>query len=191
MTITITKEIIQKICPTATNLDLIVPQLNQYCQQYKIDTPNRVAMFLSQCIHESGGFRFLKEIWGNTKWQLKYENNIGLGNINPGDGKKFMGRGCIQCTGRSNYQSFANWIKDPLIMEQPELLSTKYPVLSAIWFWTINNLNAYADADDIIGCTKRVNGSQMLGLAERMEYYKKGKQLLSQPIPINKTKEKK
>src|SRR5713226_5275188 len=94
-TIIITNDQILKAYPTASKLDLIIPELNTLCQQYHIDTPNRVAMFLSQCLHESGGFVYMKEIWGPTAWQIKYENNLDLGNTNPGDGKLFLGRGLI------------------------------------------------------------------------------------------------
>lgn len=159
------------------NTDDIIDQLNQLCEQYNINSTNRVAMFVAQCLHESGGFRYLSELWGPTAWQKKYENHVGLGNTQPGDGSKFRGRGLIQLTGRKNYQAFADWVDDQSIMEIPSAVaSPKYAVLSAIWFWTVNNLNQYADNDDIAGCTRRVNGKQMLGLQERTNYYEALKQ---------------
>lgn len=172
MSIIITAEKVIKACPTAKKLDLLVPELNSLCQQYNINTVNRVSMFLAQCLHESGGFRWLQEIWGPTQWQIKYEGHIKLGNTQPGDGKLFMGRGLIQLTGRSNYQKFANWIQDSQIMITPAIVAEpKYAVLSAIYYWVVNDLNRFADTDDIKGCTKAVNGARMLGLEERTKYY--------------------
>ena len=177
--ITITNANIQKVYSTAKKLDLIVPQLNELCKKYNIDTTNRLSMFIAQCLHESAGFLYLKEIWGNTKWQIAYENNIKLGNINPGDGKLFMGRGLIQLTGRSNYTKFSKWAGNPEIINTPSLVETpEFAVLSAIWFWDSNNLNKFADNDDIEGCTKAVNGKAMLGLNERSDYYSKLKKIL-------------
>jgi len=172
--ITITKEMILKTCPSATKLDLLLPEINELCQKYNINTINRIAMFLAQCLHESGGFKYLKEIWGNppTAWQVKYEGHVGLGNTQPGDGKLFMGRGLVQLTGRKNYQAFADWVNNPEIMKNPALVSEpKYAILSAIYYFTINNLNKFSDKDDIVGCTKAINGKKMLGLEERKKYY--------------------
>ncbi len=168
----ITADQILHACPTAQNLDVLVPEINDGCAQHDISTPDRLAMFVAQCLHESGGFRYMHEIWGPTSWQLKYENNAGLGNNQPGDGHRFMGRGLIQLTGRSNYERFADWAADQSILTTPEIVAEpEYAVLSAIYFWTVNNLNAYADAQDIQGCTRRINGRQMLGLEERTRYY--------------------
>jgi len=175
----ITAEILKKIYPQITKPERFVEDLNTCFAKYEINTVNRQAMFLAQCLHESGGFRFTKEIWGPTIWQVKYENHKGLGNAQPGDGKKFMGRGLIQVTGRHNYTKFSTWIGDATILEQPELLETKYAIYSAIWFWTTNKLNKFADADDIQGCTRAVNGKAMLGLAERTRFYLTAKQLLN------------
>ncbi|OYV94720.1 MAG: hypothetical protein B7Z68_07550 [Acidobacteria bacterium 21-70-11] len=83
-----------------------------------------------------------------------------------------MGRGLIQLTGRANYERFADWANDQSILSTPEIVAEpEYAVLSAIYFWTVNNLNAYADAQDIQGSTRRINGRQMLGLEERTRYY--------------------
>jgi putative chitinase len=150
-------------------------------EAYGIDTVNRQAMFLAQCLHETAGFKYLKEIWGNppTIWQQRYEGHLGLGNNRIGDGKKFLGRGLIQCTGRKNYQAFADWMNDQSIMDRPEQLQEPgTALLSAIWFWTRNNLNACADEENIVKCTRIVNGSQMLGLEERKKYYERGKEIL-------------
>lgn len=166
--------------PKVKKLDIILPELNELCKKYNINTKNRIAMFIAQCLHESAGFLFLKEIWGNTKWQVAYEGNLKLGNIKKGDGRLFMGRGLIQLTGRNNYTLFSKWANDVEIINNPSIVETpKYAVLSAIWFWDSNNLNKFADADDIIGCTKAVNGKAMLGLTERTLFYNKLKSALN------------
>ncbi len=153
--------------------------LTELLPKYEINTIQRQAMFLAQCLHESAGFKYVKEIWGPNKWQLKYEGHKGLGNTQPGDGRRYMGRGLIQVTGRTNVTAFANWVGDKTIIDDPSIIEQKNnAVLSAIWFWTINKLNHYADNDDIIGCTKKVNGSHMLGLEERTRYYETGKTVL-------------
>lgn len=173
-----TADNLKHICPSVKNPEDWAYMLTGVLETYHIDTPNRKAMFLAQCLHETGGFKFLKEIWGPTKWQKLYEGHVGLGNTQPGDGKKFLGRGLIQCTGRSNYQAFADWCKDQTIMDKPELLEEMgYALLSAIWYWEKNNLNRFADQNDIEKCTRTVNGKQMLGLEERRKYYELGKQI--------------
>lgn len=167
-----TLQAIKNVYPKAMRLEIIVPLIDKYLAQYKMDTVNRKSMFLAQCLLESGGFRYLKEIWGDTVWQKRYEGHKGLGNTQPGDGKRFMGRGLIQLTGRKNYQAFANWLNDSSVMQDPEVVARPdYAVLSAIWFWTSNNLNKFADADDIKGCTRVINGKAMLHLDLRTKYY--------------------
>lgn len=173
-------EWLTSICPTVKDANNWAAVMTDLLESYDINTVNRQAMFLAQCLHETGGFKFLKELWGPTKWQEKYEGHKGLGNTQPGDGKKFLGRGFIQCTGRTNYQAFSDWVKDPSIMEDPSQLSLgNYAVLSAIWFWQKNNLNKFADADNIEGCTRVINGPGMLGLEERKRYYDLGKQYIT------------
>ncbi len=168
-----------KICPTVKNPDKWSVLLTMAFEDYEIDTKNRQAMFLAQTLHESGGFKFLREIWGPTPWQVKYEGHAGLGNTQVGDGKKFMGRGLIQLTGRYNYQRFSEWIGNPEILDHPELVEEPaMAIISAIWFWIKKDLNKYADSDNIEGCTKVVNGSKMLGLEERRKYYERGKVVL-------------
>lgn len=171
------------ICPSIKEPEYWASLMEGVLESYEINTVNRKAMFLAQCLHESGGFKFLKEIWGPTAWQIKYEGHKGLGNTQPGDGKKFMGRGLIQLTGRANYQAFSDWIKMPDVMNHPEQVEEKsMALLSAIWFWSKNNLNKFADSDNIEGCTKAVNGSKMLGLEERKQYYERGKKILGVSI---------
>jgi predicted chitinase len=95
-----------------------------------------------------------------------------------GDGWKYRGRGLIQLTGRSNYQAFAEWVGDPRIMDDPDLVATEYAVHSAVFFWDRNNLNRLADRDDVVALTRRVNGGEN-GLAHRRELLNKANGLLA------------
>src|SRR4051812_35649614 len=72
---------------------------------YDVNTPKRAAMFLAQVSHESGRFQWVRELWGPTPAQTRYEGRADLGNLRPGDGRRYLGRGPIQVTGRSNYAS--------------------------------------------------------------------------------------
>ncbi len=181
---TLTIQQLRHICPAVKNPEQFIPALNAAFGAYaELATPQAQAMFLAQCLHESGGFKFLKEIWGPTAWQKKYEGHAGLGNTRPGDGKKFMGRGLIQITGRDNYTKFDTWICNRRadaagIVDHPERLEDPdMAVLSAVWFWVSNKLDRYAG--NIEGCTRRVNGPKMLGLEERKAYYRRGLEVLA------------
>lgn len=132
---------------------------------YHVNTPLRIAHFMAQISHESGGFKYLKEL-GNNDYFKKYEGRKDLGNLNEGDGLKFKGRGFIQITGRANYTVLA---KDARIdcLNNPELLEQEpNAMISALWFWNKNKLNDLADKDDCKSITKKINGGYN-GLAER------------------------
>lgn len=176
----LTPEILVAACPNVKNAQQFCDIINiNGIELAELNTPERLAMFTAQTLHESGGWKYVREIWGPTDWQKKYEGHKGLGNTEPGDGVKFKGRGLIQLTGRSNYQKFSNWIKDPSIMDHPELVEApKYAVESACWFWASNNLNDLVP--DIKKVTKRINGAKMLGLEERTKYYNKLLELLQE-----------
>jgi putative chitinase len=160
-------------------------------EKYDISTPKRQAYFIGQCMHESGGFKQLKEnlnysakglmaTWPSRFPDMdtaeKYERNPEkiankvysgrMGNTEDGDGAKYIGRGLIQLTGKENYANCGNAIGVDLVAN-PDLLSTpKYAALSAGWFWNRKGLNALADADDIDTITKRINGG-LIGIADR------------------------
>jgi putative chitinase len=144
---------------------------------YHINTPLRLAHFLAQIEHESGGFKYLTEL-GSKSYFEKYEGRKDLGNTQKGDGYKFRGRGYIQVTGRYNYTALS---KDTRIdfVNNPDLLATEVnAIVSACWFWSKKNLNALADKDDLIGITKRVNGGTN-GLEDRRKKLDKWKKLLN------------
>lgn len=147
----------------------------------KITGVMREAAFLAQLAHESSELQYNREIWGPTSWQEKYEGHKGLGNVITGDGKRFLGRGLIQLTGRFNYQKCSRALfKDLRLLDNPEILENpEYSALSATWYWIERKINAPADIGDFQGVTKLINPG-LLGQAHRMAYYKKALALLTQ-----------
>lgn len=142
-----------------------------------IDTPARAAAFLAQIAHESGQLRLLSEVWGPTPAQRRYEGRADLGNVERGDGKRFLGRGLIQVTGRKNYL-LCGFALDLDLIAHPELLERPdHAAASACWFWQSNSLNRYADAGDFVGLTRRINGGT-LGIAERRAFWVRAKTAL-------------
>lgn len=170
----LTLDSLLKISPgtPAKRMEPFVAPLNEYLPKYGIDTAVEVASFLSQVLHESGGFRWMKEIWGPSKAQKGYEGRTDLGNTEPGDGKKFAGRGPLQITGRENFTKMSmEMFGDLRLLETPELLSTPiYGVWSACIFWKWKNMDAVDDDNSIAVETKRTNGGYN-GLDDRQRYF--------------------
>jgi len=181
-------------------IDSFIDPLNKTCEKFDINTPERVAMFMAQVGHESGGLNHVEE---NLNYRaetlsrvfpkyfrendpedyahnpekianLVYSNRMGNGDEDSGDGYKFHGRGLIQLTGRSNYESFAEDLSMELDEAVEYLKTPEGAAMSAGWFWNKNNLNHYADNEDVVGATKRINGGT-IGLAERKELYEEAK----------------
>ena len=171
--------------------------LNAILPEYGINTPERVAAFIAQCAHESGGFKFLKE---NLNYKAEsllkvfpkyfktldearayekrpekiankiYGNRMGNGDEASGDGFRYCGRGLIQLTGKENYSWFAASLEIP-VEEASEYLETfEGAVQSACWFWEENKLNQWADKKDILTLTKRINGGT-IGLDDRIKHF--------------------
>lgn len=136
--------------------------LNASMAEFGIDTPERQAAYLAQIGHESGGFRWMEEIWGPTDAQKRYEPPSDLarklGNTQPGDGKRFKGRGPIQCTGRFNYRKYGGLLG--LDLEQfPSLLDDPVNACRvSACYWKVNGCNELADAGDFVAITRRING---------------------------------
>jgi putative chitinase len=131
--------------------------LSEKMAAYAIDTPLRMAHFLAQVGHESGELRYCEEIASGDA----YEGRKDLGNTQPGDGRRFKGRGLIQLTGRANYSAYSKARGIDYTTDQgAELLAgdPETAVDVACWFWTTHKLNALADKDDITTITKRING---------------------------------
>ena len=143
-----------------------------------LNEPAVLAQFLAQVEHESGGFRHVREIWGPTKAQRGYEGRVDLGNTQPGDGKRFMGRDVIQTTGRENYRALTAWVrkafgakvdfeKTPEALESPDWLG-----ISAIWYFLVarKDMIRYCREGNNEMVTRRVNGG-LNGYADRLERY--------------------
>lgn len=202
---------------TLTQLKQLLPK-NPYVQQwhnaleqllpeYEINTPQRIAAFIAQCAHESGGFTALKENLNYKAATLRkifpkyfpdedtaqhyanlpnkqqaiankvYANRMGNGDENSGDGFRYCGRGLIQLTGKDNYTWFAASLSIP-VEEASEYLQTfEGAAQSACWFWETNKLNQWADKDDILTLTKRINGGT-IGLEDRIKHYEHAKHVL-------------
>lgn len=169
----ITKQTLKRIMPHASdkNIRKYLPYLNEVMQMFEIDTTIRQCHFLAQLAVESGSLAYVREIASGEA----YEGRKDLGNIHPGDGPKYKGRGLIQLTGRSNYLRFQDWLSLNLstsynIMLRPELLEEPYlAVLVAGWYWEVRNINVLADHDNVVMVTERVNGGRN-GLKERIDF---------------------
>ncbi len=139
---------------------------------YDIESPYRLSAFLGQILHESGYLRYVREIWGPTPAQQRYEGRKDLGNTQPGDGKRLLRRGLIQVTGRANYAAMSkqlgiNLVKNPELLERPDLAA-----ISAAHFWSDKGLNKLADELRFRDITRKINGGYN-GLLERQAIYNK------------------
>lgn len=169
----ITEQQLLQILPNAgRNAGAFVPALNTAMNHYGIVGAARVAAFIAQIGHESGQLRWVREIWGPTAQQLKYEGRADLGNTEKGDGSKYRGRGLIQVTGRVNYKACGEALGLDLI-NNPELLELpQHAAMSAAWFWSTRGLNTLADQGEFVKITRRINGG-VNGLADRQALYEK------------------
>lgn len=152
------------------------PLISEAMNLAQCTTRDRQACFLAQVGHESVRLRHVREIWGPTKQQQRYEPTTTLsrrlGNTEPGDGARYMGRGLLQITGRANYAMTTVRMRDwagevPDFEQEPARLeSRRWAALSAGLFWRVNKLNRWVDAQDFAELTRRVNGGYN-GLADR------------------------
>jgi len=143
-----------------------LPHLLAAMEKYSINTPQRVAHFIAQIAHESGRFAYVRELWGPTPAQLKYEGRADLGNSEPGDGFRFRGRGLLQITGRANYRVCGDALGIPLLLNPEVLERPDVAALASAWWWQAHGLNALADSGDIVRATKKINGGTN-GIDER------------------------
>ncbi|KMN12213.1 chitinase [Pseudomonas weihenstephanensis] len=156
---------------------VFAPVLNTAMNRYQIVGTQRVAAFIAQIGHESGQLKYMREIWGPTAAQARYEGRADLGNTHPGDGSTFRGRGLIQITGRSNYKTCGEALGLDLIT-QPELLEKpQHACMSAAWFWATRGLNTLADEGKFDTITSRINGG-LNGLADRQALYARALKVL-------------
>lgn len=185
--------------------DNVIAQIPEVIQKFGFDTPVKLSHFLAQCGHESGGFRLTTE---NLNYSAKgllavfkkyfpdpgkatlyerkpekianlvYGNRMGNGPEVSGDGYRYRGRGYIQLTGKNNYAEFDKVVAEN-ILQHPDLVATKYPLLSAAWFFHRNCIGRCKDATDasVLSVTKCVNGGT-IGLADRQKHFKEYYNLL-------------
>ena len=193
----LTRAQLAQLIPGNPYVDYWYSAMERCLPDYDINTPQRIAMFVAQCAHESGNFRVLKEnlnyraeslmkVWPRHFPSLDvakqyahnqeaiankaYANRMGNGPEESGDGWRYCGRGLIQLTGKIDYQNFAMSIETP-VEEIPAYLGTfEGAVQSACWFWEANNLNAPSDNGDVLTVTKKINGGT-IGLADRQKHY--------------------
>jgi putative chitinase len=150
---------------------------------YGIDTPVRQAAFLAQIGHESGGLKHLKEVWGPTDAQERYEGRKDLGNTQPGDGERFCGHGLIQTTGRHNHALVRDRLRlrfddVPDFEQHPEeLMDTQWASLSACDYWDMKHLNEIADTGDFELVTRKINGG-LNGYEDRLDRWNYAKKAL-------------
>ena len=174
-------------------------------EKYEINTPERQAAFLGQCMHESGNFKYLEEnlnysadrlcaVWPsrfpNAEMAAPYNRNpekiankvyssrMGNGDEDSGEGYAYRGRGVVQLTGKDNYQRCGDALGVDLVGNPDLLKEPKYAMLSAGWFWNKTNLNALADAADLETMTKRINGG-LNGLNDRLKHIEHAHQVLT------------
>jgi putative chitinase len=158
---------------TEARANQFLKPLNDAMKEAEINTPKRQAAFLAQIAHESGELKYMEEIASGEA----YEGRASLGNTQPGDGKRYKGRGPIQLTGRSNYRKAGAALKldlegKPELAAQPDV-----GCRVAGWFWKTRGLNELADKGEFRQITRRINGGYN-GEAKREEFYKRAKDAL-------------
>ena len=196
----LTIEQLKQLLPKNPYVDHWYDALSKLLPDYEINTPKRIAAFIAQCSHESGGFTALKENLNYKPATLRklfskyfpndalaeeycakpnkqeaiasriYANRMGNGDEASGDGYKYCGRGLIQLTGKSNYVAFADSLEITPEEASEYLATFEGAAQSACWFWESNNLNQWADKGDILTLTKRINGGT-IGLEDRIKHY--------------------
>jgi putative chitinase len=196
----LTIEQLKQLLPKNPYVDHWYDALSKLLPDYEINTPKRIAAFIAQCSHESGGFTALKENLNYKPATLRklfskyfpndalaeeycakpnkqeaiasriYASRMGNGDEASGDGYKYCGRGLIQLTGKSNYIAFADSLEITPEEASNYLATFEGAAQSACWFWESNNLNQWADKGDILTLTKRINGGT-IGLEDRIKHY--------------------
>jgi putative chitinase len=205
----ITSEQFHHLFPSNPDPELWANAMAEVFPTYDINTPKRIAAFLAQCGHESGGWVIFEENLNYSAQGLNgifkkyfptiesaqpyarqpekiankiYANRMGNGSEESGDGFKYRGRGPIQLTGKSNYTAFAKEMFDDWqnVVDNPDWVTEDkdFALMSAIWFWNKNKLNALADVEDIKLMTKKINGGY-IGLDDRIAHYNEAIHLLT------------
>jgi len=179
----VTNDNLKQIMPNLSDAKraTYLPFLQRALAEFAVNAPRREAAFLAQVAHESGEFRWMEEIWGPTAQQKKYEppsdTATRLGNTQPGDGKRFKGRGPIQITGRFNYTKYGSGLGLDLVNNPDRAATPEVGFRTAGLFWRSNGLNELADREMFEAITKKINGG-LNGYPDRLKYYTRAKQVL-------------
>lgn len=207
----ITEQQLTAIIPTNKNIKNWHKAVVDVLPNYDINTPERLAGFLTQCAHESRDFTALEENLSYSAERLlqvfpryfgagkanaaEYSRNPqklanyvymdanrsakgALGNVQPGDGWQFRGRGIKQLTGRANYAAFGRTVGMTAEQAAEYVATEKGAIESACWFWKTRKLNSFADKRDIVGMTQAINGGD-IGLADRRARWNKALAILT------------
>jgi putative chitinase len=208
-----TRDHLAAMIPGNPNVDTWYTALMEVLPKYGINTPRRIAHFVSQCAHESNNFRSLEEnlnysadalarvfpryFGAGKRDATAYARNpekianyvymdefrtAKMGNVNPGDGWRFRGRGLKQLTGRDNYTRFGKSVGMTAEQAADYVATEKGAIESACWFWDTNKLNTIADTDDVVLMTRRINGGN-IGLEDRQQRYNRALPLLEGKTP--------
>lgn len=205
--VVITVEQLREIMTKATeaNVRKYAPALNDEMVKYEINTPLRIAHFISQIAHESGSFRYSSENLNYSAGALRtvfgkyfksdeladeyarkpekiasrvYADRMGNGDEASGDGWRYRGRGLIQLTGKENYTRCGEGIGRDLVAKPDQLATDAHAAVAASgWYWNSRGLNAYADKDDVETITRKINGG-LNGIDDRKENLVRAKVVL-------------
>jgi putative chitinase len=183
----ITATILRAIAPAAKlDLDALAAAMATTLPRYGIDTPLRVAHFVAQAAQETDGFKTLEE-YGGASYFRRYDGRADLGNTEPGDGARYHGRGVFQLTGRANYRSVGRSLGVDLEGNPDRAAEPALSVRIACDYWRARGINPLADADDLEGVTRKINGG-LNGLADRRTYLARAKPLIvatpPKPAPL-------
>jgi len=202
-----TEDAVHHLIQKVKNFEEWYTNLGDILPEYDIDTPKRVAAFMAQCGHESGGFTLMQENLNYSAKGLRgtfgkyfpndevaklyerkpqmianrvYGNRMGNGDEASGEGWYFRGRGIIQITGKNNYTKCSQSLfESNVLVENPDLLlESEYAIHSACWFWSAARLNELSDIGDIKTMTKRINGG-FIGLEDRINHYNHAIEILT------------
>lgn len=165
---------LRHVCPwlTQAQAKTIAEGLGAGFAKYDINTPRRAAMAVAQMAHESAGFRTSTEYASGAA----YEGRADLGNVRPGDGRRFRGRSRIQITGRTNYTAVSRALGVDFVATPAKLAESPWSEMAACWWWSAHGCSAIADTGDFIALTRRINGG-VNGLADRQELYARARQV--------------
>ena len=176
--------------PENSNMRSVIAGLRALGSATGLAAPHRLAHYLGQIAHESGGWRWDREIWGPTRAQAKYDARTDLGNTaaRDGDGYLYRGRGPIQITGKANYKQFRDWCRGigqacPDFVAQPEMVRVDpWEGLAPVWYWETRELGRLADGNNLDGITRKINGGEN-GIEDRRDHYTRAALVLLGDLP--------